>query len=274
MTDQPPPGSYPPPPGGYPPPPPQGGGYPPPQGYPPPPQRGGYPPQGGGYPPQGGGYPPQGYPPPPPSGYPPPPPPQGGGYPPPPGAAAHGYSELGDRGPALPKEAYTSWGTRVLAWIIDSVPIFVLVGIGQGISALTGETSCTTSSTGGYSAHCSSSPSVLGLLVSGLASILALAYAVWNYGYKQGTTGSSIGKGIMKFKVVSEKTWQPIGFGMSVVRQLAHIVDGIICYIGYLFPLWDAKRQTLADKIMTTVCVPFTAQELNPQPLPPGPPRQ
>ena len=80
---------------------------------------------------------------------------------------------------------------------------------------------------------------------------------VWNYGYRQGTTGFSIGKAMMKFKVVSEKTWQPIGFGMSIVRQLAHFVDGIICYIGYLFPLWDAKRQTLADKIMTTVCVPL-----------------
>jgi RDD family len=71
---------------------------------------------------------------------------------------------------------------------------------------------------------------------------------------------------VMKFKVVSEKTWQPIGFGMSIVRQIAHFVDGAICYIGYLFPLWDAKRQTLADKIMSTVCV-----ALNPQPLPPGP---
>ena len=57
----------------------------------------------------------------------------------------------------------------------------------------------------------------------------------------------------------------PIGFGMSIVRQIAHIVDGLVCYIGYLWPLWDAKRQTFADKIMTTVCVP-----LNPQPLPPG----
>jgi uncharacterized RDD family membrane protein YckC len=89
---------------------------------------------------------------------------------------------------------------------------------------------------------------------------------VWNYGYRQGTTGSSIGKSVMKFKVVSEKTWQPIGFGLSVVRQLAHVVDLIICFIGFLFPLWDAKRQTLADKIMTTVCVP-----LDPQSAPPGP---
>ena len=90
-----------------------------------------------------------------------------------------------------------------------------------------------------------------------IASLIVLAYVVWNYGYRQGTTGSSIGKSIMKFKVVSEKTGQPIGFGMSIVRQIAHIVDAIICYIGFLFPLWDPKRQTLADKIMTTVCLPL-----------------
>jgi uncharacterized RDD family membrane protein YckC len=56
--------------------------------------------------------------------------------------------------------------------------------------------------------------------------------------------------------VVSEQTGQPIGFGLSVVRQIAHIVDSIICYIGFLWPLWDPKRQTLADKIMRTVCLP------------------
>ena len=52
-------------------------------------------------------------------------------------------------------------------------------------------------------------------------------------------------------------TGEPIGFGMSVVRQIAHFVDAIICFIGYLFPLWDSKRQTLADKIMTTVVLPI-----------------
>ena len=59
---------------------------------------------------------------------------------------------------------------------------------------------------------------------------------------------------------MGEATGQPIGFTNGVIRQLAHIVDSIICYIGYLFPLWDGKRQTLADKIMTTVCLPTTPQ--------------
>jgi uncharacterized RDD family membrane protein YckC len=237
MTDQPPP-----PPGGYPPPPPGGYQPPPPQGgYPPPPPPSGYPP-----PPQQGGYPP--------------PPPGAPGYPPPPAPPV----------PAMPKEAYTPWFTRVLAWLIDNVPVFIVLGIAYGIAFGTAENQCI--SNGGeydYGVYCTSSFGAIGVILLGLGYIAALAYWVWNWGYRQGTTGSSIGKSIMKFKVVSEKTWQPIGFGLSIVRQLAHIVDGAVCYIGYFFPLWDAKRQTLADKIMTTVCVP-----LNPQPLPPGPPSQ
>jgi uncharacterized RDD family membrane protein YckC len=219
----PPPGNYPPPPppGNYPPPPP--GGY----GAPPPPGGYGAPPPPGGYQPQGG-YPPAGY-----------PSPGGQGF-----------------GAAQSPDAYTPWITRVLAWIIDAVPIFIVVGIGQGIAIGTADNVCT-SSQYGYGGSCVSSPTLVGVILSGLASLLAFVYVIWNYGYKQGTTGSSIGKGIMKFKVISEKTGQPIGFGLSIVRQLAHFVDGIICYIGYLFPLWDAKRQTLADKIMTTVCVPL-----------------
>jgi uncharacterized RDD family membrane protein YckC len=236
----------------------QPGGYPPQGGYPPPP--GSQPAPGGYPPPPPGGYPP---PPPPSGGYPPPPPP-GGGYPPPQagGFAQQGGPGYGQAAPALPKEAYTSWFTRVLAWVIDYIPVFVIVGIAQGIAIATGDNDCVTYGSG---VACTSSYSVVGSILSFLGSVLALAFVVWNYGYRQGTTGSSIGKSVMKFKVVSEKTWQPIGFGLSIVRQLAHFVDAIICYIGYLFPLWDSKRQTLADKIMTTVCVP-----LQPQPMPPG----
>jgi uncharacterized RDD family membrane protein YckC len=233
MTDQPPPH-----PGNYPPPP------PPPGGYPPPPQGRGYPPR-----PQGGGYPP---------------PPQGRGYPPPPGGgyqapqAAAGYPPPAGPGQALPKEAYTPWFTRVVAWIIDYIPYAIILGIGWGLLLGTQETACITdTSEYDLGEFCATGASTIGQLSIGLAAVIGLAYLVWNYGYRQGTTGSSIGKSIMKFKVVSEKTGQPIGFGMSIVRQLAHIIDGAICYIGYLFPLWDAKRQTIADKIMTTVCLPL-----------------
>jgi len=227
---QPPPGDYPPPPG------------PPPGNYPPPgPPPGSYPP-----PPPPGGYAP------PPGGYPPPPP---GNYPPPaPGAGALG---------ALPKEAYTPWGTRVLAWLIDNVVVAILLGIAGGLWYATGENNCVSNSTdSGYNVVCTSQPSTLGVILAVVFGLAALAFEVWNIGYRQGTTGSSIGKSVMKFKVVSEKTGKPIGFWLSVVRELlynvaAAVCAGIVWLIAVLFPLWDAKRQTLADKIMTTVCLPI-----------------
>ncbi|HEY5150614.1 MAG TPA: RDD family protein [Mycobacterium sp.] len=231
MTEQP-PG---PPPGNYPPPP------PPPGGFPPPPPGGGYQPP----PPAGGNYPP-------------PPPPQGGYAPPPPGVGFGAPPAPGQPIGQLPQTAYTPWVTRVIAWIIDYIPYMIVVGIGYGIEAATQETACVTdSSEYNLGEFCATGNSALGVAAFSVAVLIGLAYLLWNYGYRQGTTGSSIGKSIMKFKVVSEKTGQPIGFGLSIVRQLAHFVDAIICYIGYLFPLWDAKRQTLADKIMTTVCLPL-----------------
>ena len=91
--------------------------------------------------------------------------------------------------------------------------------------------------------------------------LLSIAYWVWNFGYRQGTTGSSIGKSIMKFKIVSEKTGQPIGFGMSIVRELIYLVAafacGILWLVAVLFPLWDPKRQTLVDKIVSTIALPI-----------------
>ena len=56
-------------------------------------------------------------------------------------------------------------------------------------------------------------------------------------------------------KLIGERTGQPIGAGLSFVRQLAHIVDSILCNLGYLWPLWDRKRQTFSDKIMSTIVI-------------------
>jgi uncharacterized RDD family membrane protein YckC len=191
-------------------------------------------------------------------GYPPPPPPPGGGYPPPPPSAG-GYAPP-PPGPAirgLPPHAYTPWVTRVLAFIVDYIPYAIIIGIGWLVLVGTEQTACVTDiSRYAVDQLCASGYSMFGVTTFWLAQLVGLAYLVWDYGYRQGTTGSSIGKSLMKFKVVSENTGEPIGFGMSVVRQLAHFIDAITFCVGYLLPLWDAKRQTLADKIMSTVCLP------------------
>jgi uncharacterized RDD family membrane protein YckC len=190
------------------------------------------------------------------------PPTPSGGYLPPPGGDVPLPQEGGGFHQA-PASAYTPWGSRALAFLIDVAPVAILYGIGSIflVTMQKVETVCVTDGSqyqlGDFCATGNNGPSGLAWALFAVCDLIGLAYMIWNIGFKQGTTGSSIGKGIMRFKVVSEQTGQPIGFGMSIVRQIAHVVDSAICYIGWLFPLWDAKRQTIADKLVKTVCLPL-----------------
>ena len=209
-------------------------------------------------------------------------PPPGTGYGPEPGYGQPYYGapqqtyqpQAGYYPPAPNPEMYTPWADRVLAFLIDQLPVALIFGVGY--AAMLGsslvvlafpEQNC-------VGDVCRDEPSMFGVVlmiaVMVVVAALPLAYMIWNYGYRQGRTGQSIGKQVMKFKVVSEKSGQPIGFGMSLVRQLAHGIDSLICYIGYLFPLWDPKRQTIADKMVSTVCVRVPPQYPQFPPYPPA----
>jgi uncharacterized RDD family membrane protein YckC len=142
--------------------------------------------------------------------------------------------------------------------LIDILPFVVILGVGWLVLQNSVDSACLTDITQ-YDVNqiCSIGYSTVGVTVMWGAVLVGLIYLVWNYGYRQGVGGSSIGKSVLKFKVVSENTGQPIGSGMSVLRQICHVVDAVPFYLGYLFPLWTDKRQTLADKIMATVCLPL-----------------
>ena len=61
----------------------------------------------------------------------------------------------------------------------------------------------------------------------------------------------------MKSKIVSEKTGQPIGFGMSIVRELIYqTASPAVSLARRPVPAVDPKRQTLADK-SSTIALPI-----------------
>ena len=64
-----------------------------------------------------------------------------------------------------------------------------------------------------------------------------------------------IRKKIAGTRLILEATGAPPGGGLGVGRYFVHILDAIPCYVGFLWPLWDSKRQTFADKILKTVVV-------------------
>ncbi|HTZ29289.1 MAG TPA: RDD family protein [Streptosporangiaceae bacterium] len=200
-------GSTPPPPGGYGSPPPPPGGY----GSPPPPPPG-YAQQPGGY-----GQPASGYGQPGPYGQP-------GAY----GQPAGGYGAP-QGGYSSPAGNYSNWLQRAGGYLIDLVPVWILVGIG-------------------VAAH--------NAAIYFLFLLAGIAFTAYNRWYMAGKTGQSWGNRALSMTLISEQTGQPIGPGKAFLRDLCHILDSLACYIGWLFPLWDAKRQTFADKIMQTVVIP------------------
>ncbi|MDH6110906.1 putative RDD family membrane protein YckC [Kitasatospora sp. MAP12-15] len=74
-------------------------------------------------------------------------------------------------------------------------------------------------------------------------------------GRMEGTTGQSPGKKVMGIQVLREADGQLLGWGQAVRRRFLHILDALCCLIGFLWPLWDAKGQTFADKIVGSVVI-------------------
>lgn len=152
-----------------------------------------------------------------------------------------------------PRTDYASWGKRVGANLIDSIPALVYVivfMIGYVNVILSLFTSLQTSGT--YN------PDLSGLvpwiIVVAALWLISLGWNIYNRWITAGRTGQSLGKRVMKIKLISEQTAQPIGAGYAFLRDIVHVVDGA-AYIGYLWPLWDEKRQTFSDKIMQTIVV-------------------
>jgi uncharacterized RDD family membrane protein YckC len=96
--------------------------------------------------------------------------------------------------------------------------------------------------------------STLGVLVYALGGLAAFAWGIYN-AYLAGESGQSYGMKYAGIRLIDERTGQNVGGGLGIGRFFLHIVDSIICYIGWLFPLWDSKKQTLTDKILNHVVI-------------------
>ncbi len=128
---------------------------------------------------------------------------------------------------------YASWLTRVAGYIVDSlVPAPFLIPAW----------------------YLYDRQDDYGLAYFGLA-IIAFAIHAYNRWFLAGRTGQSWGRRLVRIRLVSLRTGRPIGAGRAFLRDLAHFLDDIILYLGYLFPLWTAKRQTLADMVARTAVV-------------------
>jgi uncharacterized RDD family membrane protein YckC len=135
-----------------------------------------------------------------------------------------------------------NWPQRVAAYLIDGliagIPLFLA---GFLYNPAPGET-----------------PSGTSTLVVFLLYAVFLAVYIYNRCILMGRTGQSWGKQVLNIRLLRMQDGQPVGGGIAFVRDLCHILDGLPCIllpIGFLWPIWDSRRQTFADKIVNTVVV-------------------
>ena len=142
-----------------------------------------------------------------------------------------------------------SWSKRVRARLIDQFPTYlglIIFCVGYLIFIVR------LASSGG-SATQLERPAVVMIIGIGvmLASLGWIAYNRWQMA---GKTGQSAGKRVIRIRLLGEETNAPIGPKNAFLRDLVHILDALTL-VGYLWPLWDDKRQTFADQVMKTVVI-------------------
>jgi uncharacterized RDD family membrane protein YckC len=122
------------------------------------------------------------------------------------------------------------FGPRLVGYIIDAV----IIGIAAFIITL-----------------------ILGIIKLGaIAQIVVIIgeFAYFMYFWNQ--SGQTIGGRVMGFKVVSEATGQPISYMSAFLRVIGYYISGIVILLGFLWVLWDPKKQGWMDKIAGTIVVP------------------
>ena len=141
------------------------------------------------------------------------------------------------------------WATRARARLIDQFPTYLgliifCVGYLIFIVRLASSSGSTSQLT---------KPAVVMIIGLG-AMLVSLGWVSYNRWHLAGKTGQSVGKRVSKIRLIGAETYAPIGAKNAFLRDVVHILDALTL-VGYLWPLWDDKRQTLADQVMKTVVI-------------------
>jgi uncharacterized RDD family membrane protein YckC len=98
---------------------------------------------------------------------------------------------------------------------------------------------------------------VLVQLLGDASQLASLVVGIAYFGTLEGgPTGQTVGKKVMRIKVVRASTGDQLGFGTALLRWVAHFLSAIVFLLGYFWMLWDPERQCWHDKIARTLVIP------------------
>lgn len=150
---------------------------------------------------------------------------------------------------------HAGFGVRLLAAIIDGILLGIVFGVingvfgtalGVGSSFMNPENLSDEAAAGFLFAMLGGS-----LLLTFINTVLSWAY----YVIMTGAKGATIGKMIMKLEVVDEN-YQKISYGRAALREIiGKFVSSLVFCLGFLWIIFDDKKQGWHDKIAKTYVV-------------------
>jgi uncharacterized RDD family membrane protein YckC len=96
---------------------------------------------------------------------------------------------------------------------------------------------------------------ILRFALHGAGVALSLVFSFGYYTYFHGRTGQTPGDAALGIRVVDIDSGDVIGYGRAFGRALVSIVSGLVIAIGYLWMLWDPRKQTWHDKAVSSLPV-------------------
>jgi len=90
------------------------------------------------------------------------------------------------------------------------------------------------------------------LWVYATVATLAAAAILVNRWLLPSITGWSLGRSLFSIRVERVPTGGPAGMGRLIVRDVAHLLDTLAVFLGWLWPLWDPRHRTFADLLLHT----------------------
>ncbi|WP_412540943.1 RDD family protein [Longispora sp. K20-0274] len=128
----------------------------------------------------------------------------------------------GSRVPAHKRPRYAHWVLRAAAYLIDVGLVLVVVFVAARLHQQ---------------------------VAGGIVALVLVAANRW---YLSGRTGQTVGRRLLRIRLLSVESGEPIGPWWALLRDVAHVLDTVSLLAGWFFPIWDDQRQTFADKLIGT----------------------
>jgi len=157
------------------------------------------------------------------------------------GEPAYSYQQHGYGYSYGASYAYSGFWRRVAAALLDGLILSVPTAI---IGAAAGANQFNAGVSYGYSPG-----------VSALVNLLNTAIGVAYYAGLEGTRGQTLGKMALGIKVIDADAGGFIGIPRGIGRYFARILSAIALGLGYLWMLWDPRKQCWHDKLVRSVVV-------------------